>query len=139
MSALCDQLPAPPQYVESDALTSALAVRSLSAPPPEAEFLLDIDVEFETDAVDSSAAPTVMRALEVEPVTTPAHATLDAASDQPLLDLPREARTRPEPVVLRKTLRPLLELLPKPIAESESEPLPQTPTLGTPGVAAYRS
>ena len=33
------------------------------------------------------------------------------------LDLPLEARTRPEPVVLRKTLRPLLDLLPKPIDE----------------------
>ncbi|MEI9939777.1 MAG: hypothetical protein WDO69_21360 [Pseudomonadota bacterium] len=132
VSALCEQLPASPQFVESDALTSALAVRTVSAPvsapaaEPEPEFLLEIDVEFDTDAVDSSAAPTVMRAVELGPVALSAH---DVPSEQTQLDLPVEARTRPEPVVLRKTLRPLLDLLPKPIADSE--PLPQTPTLGT--------
>jgi hypothetical protein len=34
-------------------------------------------------------------------------------------------------VVLRKTLRPLLEFLANPITESDCEPLPRTPTLGT--------
>jgi hypothetical protein len=127
VSALCEQMPAAPQFVESDALTSALPVRSVRAPEAEAEpeFLLDIDVEFETDAVDSSAAPTVMRAVDVEPATSlasDASEVSDASTEPPL-----EARTRPEPVVLRKTLRPLLELLPKPF----SEPVPETPTLGT--------
>jgi hypothetical protein len=92
----------------------------------EPEFLLDIDVEFESEAVDSSAAPTVMRAVAVQPLPL---AVQDANSDQPTLELPLEARTRPEPVVLRKTLRPLLALLPK--TNQESEPLPQTPTLGS--------
>src|SRR6478752_1481536 len=140
VSALCDELPAPPQFVESDALTWALAVQPVTAPPPvaeaepesvgtEPEFLLDVDVEFEpeaTDAVDSSAAPTVMRAVEVEPVTI---MNSEVSSEPPLLELPPEARTRPEPVMLRKTLRPLLDLLPKPI--SDCEPLPETPTLGS--------
>jgi len=136
VSALCEQLPLPPQFVESDALTSALAVRAVStavspapAAEPEPEFLLDDDVEFEaddvefaTDAVDSSAAPTVMRAVEVEPVPLSAH---DASSVPPAVELPLEARTRPEPVVLRRTLRPLLDM------PSESEPLLHTPTLGS--------
>ncbi|HKO53511.1 MAG TPA: hypothetical protein VJV79_37640 [Polyangiaceae bacterium] len=134
VSALCEQLPAPPQFVESDPLTAALPVRSVSAPvasvapEEEPEFLLnfEVEVEYETDAVDSSAAPTVMRAVAVAPVAVPSQ---DANSDQPLLDMPLEARTRPEPVLLRKTLRPLLELLPKPV--TESEPLTQTPTLGS--------
>jgi hypothetical protein len=122
LSALCDELPAPPQLVESDALTSALAVRAVPAPAPaaepEPELLLDIDVEFETDAVDSSAAPTVMRAVVVETVEPPPH------------DAPLEAHTVPEPVMLRKTLRPLLDLLPKPLS-ADGEPVPETPTLGT--------
>jgi len=130
VSALCEQLLAPPQFVESDALTTALAVRPVSAyapvPESEPEFLLDVDVEFEAEAVDSSAAPTVMRAVEVQPV---ALSTGDASSEQPLLDLPSEARTRPEPVVLRKALRPWLDLLPKPLSEDECQP--ETPTLGS--------
>jgi hypothetical protein len=129
ISALCEQLPSPPQFVETDALASALAVRAVStivsAPvavtEPEPEFLLDIDVEYETDAVDSSAAPTVMRAVQVEPVPLSVH---DASSDSSALDMPPEALTRPEPVVLRRTLRPLLEPLSK--ALCESEPPPQT-------------
>jgi len=130
VSALCEQLLAPPQFIESDALTTALAVRSVSAPAPvpesDPEFLLDVDVEFEAEAVDSSAAPTVMRAVEVQPV---ALSTGDASSEQPLLDLPSEARTRPEPVVLRRALRPWLDLLPKPLSEDECPP--ETPTLGS--------
>jgi len=158
VSALCDELPAPPQFVDSDGLTSALEVRPVTAPlpasepesddaltlalevppvsaeatasEPEPEFLLDIDVEFEpeaTDAVDSSAAPTVMRAVEVEPVTI---MNSEVSTEPPLLELPPEARTRPEPVVLRKTLRPLLDLLPKPSCDCEPS-LPETPTLGS--------
>ena len=137
VSALCEQLPAAPQFVESDALTSALAVRELPVPAApaslaseEPELLLDIDVEYDTDAVDSSAAPTVMRAVDVAPVALSAQGASDT-SDPPALDLPLEARTRPEPVVLRKTLRPLLDLLPSPMPVHESEPLPKTPTLGT--------
>jgi len=143
VSALCEELPAPPQFVESDALTCALAVRTVSVPavtaapmpavaavseaPPLPEFWLDVELEFETDAVDSSAAPTVMRAVEVEPVTL---AAPEVTSDSPLLDLPVEARTRPEPVVLRNSLRPLLDQLPKAIADEPDEPVPETPTLG---------
>jgi hypothetical protein len=143
VSALCEELPAPPQFVESDALTCALAVRTVSVPavtaapmpavaavseaPPLPEFWLDVELEFETDAVDSSAAPTVMRAVEVEPVTL---AAPEVTSDSPLLDLPVEARTRPEPVVLRNSLRPLLDQLPKAIADEPHEPVPETPTLG---------
>ena len=147
VSALCDALPAPPQFVESDALTSALAVQSV--PPPvaaaEPEFLLEIDIEFEseepnaayeveaTEAVDSSAAPTVMRAVDVAPVPVAVEdddpdCDPDDDCETRALSLPIEALTKPEPVVLRKTLRPLLDLLPKP---SEPEPLPETPTLGT--------
>jgi hypothetical protein len=129
VSALCEQLPLPPQFVESEPLTSALAVRAVSVPilahEEEPELLLDVDVEYDTDAVDSSAAPTVMRAVEVRPVSISAN---DLSSEPPL-DFPLEALTRPEPVVLRRTLRPLLDLLPKPI--NDSEPLAQTPTLGT--------
>ncbi|HYQ26813.1 MAG TPA: hypothetical protein VER04_06320, partial [Polyangiaceae bacterium] len=72
-------------------------------------------------------APTVMRAVEVEPVTL---AAPEVTSDSPLLDLPVEARTRPEPVVLRNSLRPLLDQLPKAIADEPDEPVPETPTLG---------
>lgn len=138
VTALCDALPAPPQFVESDAMTAALAVQPVLPPVIEAEpeFLLDIDVEFEdeshaageleaTDVVDSSAAPTVMRAVEVAPIPAPEDA--DECETQ-AIELPFEARTKPEPVVLRKTLRPLLDLLPK---ATDPEPLPVTPTLGT--------
>jgi len=139
VSALCAQLPLPPQFVESDALTSALAVRAVPAggaalaPEEEPELLLDIDVEYETDAVDSSAAPTVMRAVDVAPVASGTqNISQDASSDPPPLDLPLEARTRPEPVVLRKTLRPLLDLLDlRPAPSSDGEQPPETPTLGT--------
>ncbi|HET7540764.1 MAG TPA: hypothetical protein VFK05_12855 [Polyangiaceae bacterium] len=164
LSALCEELPAPPQFVESDALTSALAVRPVPAPlaapvmdtaaaEAEPELLLDIDVEFATDEVDSSAAPTVMRAVEVQPVPLAAseadegeiegeggegeieiESEGELSCEPPLvdsmLDAPIEARTVPEPVILRKTLRPWLDLLPKPLG-AETEPLPQTPTLGT--------
>jgi len=138
VSALCEELPAPPQFVESDALTGALAVRAVSVPAPavvlvapepepEPEFMLEFHVEFE-NAVDSSAAPTVMRAVEVAPLQSAG----DDASDvpPPLLELPLEARTRPEPVVLRNALRPLLELWPKPSPEALGETVPETPTLG---------
>ena len=155
VTALCDALPAPPQFVESDALTSALAVQSVPPPVAEAEpeTLLEVEIEFEpdapaepceieaTDAVDSSAAPTVMRAVEVAPVPTPLPVPVvveyddsemaeddDSECETQALSFPVEALTKPEPVVLRRTLRPLLDLLPKP---SEPEPLPETPTLGT--------
>jgi len=145
VSALCDALPAPPQLVESDPMTVALAVRPLPALAAEAEpeLLFDIDVELESeepaaiqeieaiDAVDSSAAPTVMRAIAVEPVA-PAN---DDDSECETRALPVEALTKPEPVILRKTLRPLLETAPKPSdpapKPSDPEPLPETPTLGT--------
>jgi len=115
VSALCEELPAPPQFVESDALTCALAVRAVSVPAPavvlvapepepEPEFMLEFHVEFE-NAVDSSAAPTVMRAVEVAPLQS---AGDDASGVPP----------------------PLLELWPKPSPEALGETVPETPTLG---------
>jgi len=123
LGALCEQLPAPPELQESDALTRALEVRAVIQPEPALE--LEIDVEFEAEAVeaaDSGAAPTVMRAMAVQPVA------LYDEDSQAFHELPSEACTRPEPVVLRKSLRPPavpVELLPS------AEGLPRTPTLGS--------
>lgn len=137
LSALCAELLSPPELQESDALTFALEVRPVSslssAVARELEFEDELPFELEAESVDSSAAPTVMRASGVEPVPAPAiddaaaslaeQAELDRAQDMPL-----DACTRPEPVVLRRSLRPELELaLPPPLAEAE----PHTPTLGS--------
>ncbi len=133
LSALCDELPAPPELEESEPLTIALDVRPASAVLEQA-LLLDEDVEIEPDepeAVDSGAAPTVMRAVEVEPVLLVALSANEL--DEPESELPAEACTRPEPVVLRKSLRPALPAeLPPPLPVDEREaPLPRTPTLGS--------
>ncbi len=131
LSALRSELPAPPEFQESDALTVALEVRPVlalvAAPPSEPELEFDEDVEFEAELEieDSSAAPTVMRAVQVQPsVLAPSEASDEAPSE-----LPAEARTRPEPAVIRKTLRALLpsEPLPAPLEPA----LPRTPTLGS--------
>ncbi len=134
LSALCDELPAPPELEESEPLTIALDVCPATALVQRA-LALDEDVEIQADEIepleleseDSSAAPTVMRAVEVEPVVLSA---FDA--DEPATDLPAEVCTRPEPVVLRKSMRPApqAELLPPPPTESEA-PLARTPTLGS--------
>ena len=135
LSALRNELLAPPEFQESDALTIALEVRPVSEPSvarmaeaePELEF--DEDVEFEADleaeAEDSSAAPTVMRAVQVKPVV---FATAEAYDEAPS-ELPAEARTRPEPAVIRRSLRALLpsESLPPPFEAA----LPRTPALGS--------
>jgi hypothetical protein len=130
LSALCDELPAPAELIESDARTIALEVRPIAmAPVHEADLEFDVDLEPdlepEAEAVDSGAAPTVMRAVEVQPVVLGA---TDAVDDAPS-ELPAEARTRPEPAMIRKSLRALLpsELPPPP----DAVVLPRTPTLGS--------
>ena len=129
LSALCEELPAPPQLTESDALTVALEVR-LVARPPEPQLDFDEDVEFETDSVDSGAAPTVMRAFEVQaiPLSASALAAADVLAEQLSLEPPADACTRPEPVVLRRSLPPEQRaVLPAPFSEEPA----RTPTLGS--------
>ncbi|HEY1535477.1 MAG TPA: hypothetical protein VGF76_15735, partial [Polyangiaceae bacterium] len=98
---------------ESDALTVALDVRMLNELEPALEF--DVDVDFDVMESESGVAPTVVRDAPVAPIAA-------LALDEPSTDLPVEACTRPEPVVLRKSRRP----------ESDgTEFLPRTPTLGS--------
>jgi hypothetical protein len=130
LSALCDELPAPAELQESDARTVALEVRPVVTavarePALELEFQEDVQFEAEADALDSSAAPTVMRAVDVQPIVL---GVPDAIDDAPS-ELPPEARTRPEPAMIRKSLRALLpaeHLLP-----AETIALSRTPTLGS--------
>jgi hypothetical protein len=135
LTALCEELAAPAELQESDALTRALEVRPVDPRPaqaalaaPEAELEFDVDVEFELEAepeaTDSSAAPTVMRAVEVQPLVLSAADSFDDAPSE----LPAEARTRPEPAMIRKSLRAMLPAEFPPPAESA---LARTPTLGS--------
>lgn len=116
LSALSAELAAPPQLEESDALTVALDVRMISAPAPLPAPLPA--VEEEPEATDSGAAPTVMRAVDVAPIAL-----------TPAPDFPVEARTRPEPVVLRKSQRP--EAPSAMLEPAALEMLPRTPTMGS--------
>ena len=133
LTALRNELPAPPEFQESDALTIALEVRpvvlAVAAPPTEPELEFDEDVEFEAEleveAEDSSAAPTVMRAVQVTKVVF----APSEASDEVPSELPAEARTRPEPAVIRKSLRALLP--PEALFAPPCAPLSHTPTLGS--------
>ncbi|MEO6600614.1 MAG: hypothetical protein ABIQ16_12110 [Polyangiaceae bacterium] len=132
LTALCQELLAPAELQESDAGTISLAVRPIGVAPvlevePELEvdFDVDFDVEFETEAHDSGEAPTVMRAVDVHPVVLSAADELDVTP----FELPAEARTRPEPAMIRKSLRALLPVeLPLP---PDAVPLARTPTLGS--------
>ena len=117
LNALCVEPVEHEPLEESDALTIALDVRAVSAVEPALELELEFDVDVEFDATDSesSVAPTVVRDAPVAPVAA-------FESDEPSGDMPIEACTRPEPVVLRKSRRP----------ESDgTEFLPRTPTLGS--------
>jgi hypothetical protein len=128
LSAVCAASYATPEDFEdlppSEALTIALDVRPMTVAVEAA--LLDEDVEFLDDVElveeEPSDALTVARHLEVEPVAA-------FASPAPaLVDLPEEACTRPEPVVLRRALRPALA---RELAPPAQEALPRTPTLGS--------
>jgi hypothetical protein len=113
LTALCVEPVELEPLEESDALTIALDVRTSSEVEPALEF--DVDVDFDALESESGVAPTVVRDAPVAPV-------LALAPDEPSADLPVEACTRPEPVVLRKSRRP----------ESDgTELLPRTPTLGS--------
>jgi hypothetical protein len=113
LSALCIEPAEPEPLEESDALTIALDVRSMS--PVELALELEFDVDFEETESESGVAPTVVRDAPVAPIAA-------LASDEPSADMPIEACTRPEPVVLRRSRRP----------ESDgTEFLPRTPTLGS--------
>ena len=108
---------------DSDALTLAVDVRTTFVAVEIG--LLDEDVEFldDIEIVDEEAsdALTVARSVEVEPVAS-------AVPEQGLVDLPEEACTRPEPVILRRALRPLA--CPE-IAPAAQEAPVCTPTLGS--------
>jgi hypothetical protein len=113
LTALCVEPAELEPLEESDALTVALDVRMLSEVEPALEF--DVDVDFDALESESGVAPTVVRDAPVAPIAA-------LALDEPSTDLPVEACTRPEPVVLRKSRRP----------ESDgTEFLPRTPTLGS--------
>ncbi len=117
LSALCVESVEVEPLEESDALTIALDVRAVSALEPALELELEFDVDLDFDAQDSESAvaPTVVRDAPVAPIAA-------LVSDEPSADMPIEACTRPEPVVLRKSRRP----------ESDgTEFLPRTPTLGS--------
>jgi len=113
LTALCVEPAELEPLEESDALTVALDVRASSEAEPAPEF--DVDVDFDALESESGVAPTVMRDAPVAPIGV-------LAPDEPSPDLPMEACTRPEPVVLRKSRRP----------ESDgTEFLARTPTLGS--------
>jgi hypothetical protein len=113
LTALCVEPAELEPLEESDALTIALDVRTSSEAEPQLEF--DVDVDFNELESESGVAPTVVRDAPVAPIAA-------LAPDEPSIDLPIEACTRPEPVVLRKSRRP----------ESDgTELLPRTPTLGS--------
>ena len=128
---------------DSDALTVALEVKPLDRADQlrcdEIELLADIDVvlesEVESEPVESEsgATPTVV-AARVAAIPDLILTELPAPLEAPV-DMPVEACTRPEPVVLRKSLRSeLTEVAPLVASEPSppvSEPLPHTPTLGT--------
>jgi hypothetical protein len=129
LTALCEELPAPAELQESDARTIALEVRPtvvapLAEPELEIDLDFDVDLEAEAEAVDSGAAPTVMRAVEVQSVVLSATDDFDVTP----CELPAEARTRPEPAMIRKSLR---AMLPAELPPPDPVALPRTPTLGS--------
>ncbi len=143
LSALCEESPEVElahesdehSDQESDALTIALDVRAVSLAEPVAAYEEDVDFD-EVDAdSESGAAPTVVRDAPVAPVLHAFEAvpsSVDVEDDAPS-EIPVEACTRPEPVVLRKSMRPV----PAEVAElTELAPLvgeihSRTPTLGS--------
>jgi hypothetical protein len=130
LSALSAEWLAPAELQESDARTVALEVGPIpTVPVVEAalEFDVELEAELEVDAeaVDPDEAPTMMRAVAVQPVVLGD----DDGDDDGPTELPPEARTRPEPAIIRKSLRALLPegflLVPEAVV------LPHTPTLGS--------
>jgi hypothetical protein len=125
LSSLCDESDAAlGESPSGAALTIALDVRAVNVAPAVASetVLLDEDVEFIDE--EPSDALTVARNIEVMPIPSASNAA------HLVVDMPEEACTRPEPVILRRSLRPLAQPeLPLPLTSSET--LPRTPTLGS--------
>ncbi len=111
LNALCEEAPEreAQDEQESDALTIALDVRAVAV---EAAPLYEEDVDFdEMDSEsESGAAPTVVRDAPVAPVLHAFEAVPSSVGpeEDALSELPLEACTRPEPVVLRRAMRPVL-------------------------------
>ncbi|MEO7034882.1 MAG: hypothetical protein ABI548_13315 [Polyangiaceae bacterium] len=135
LNALCEESPEleAPDEQGSDALTIALDVRGVSVAPPALSYEEDVefdDVDLESE---SGTAPTVVRDAPVGPVLHALAAVWVDLDDDALSEIPVEACTRPEPVMLRKTMRPV----PAEIAElTELAPLvgeihARTPMLGS--------
>jgi hypothetical protein len=110
LTALCEESPEVDDQSqgESDALTVALEVRASSA--VEAAPSYEEDVEFDDVDVElqSAETPTVIRDAPVAPVFEAEPSLLRVDAEEVLSELPVEACTRPEPVVLRRALRPML-------------------------------
>jgi hypothetical protein len=116
MRPLCGESNAPlDESPLSDALTIALDVCSVAE-----TVLLDEDVEFLDQ--EPSEALTLARNIEVRPIAESAMAELA------LVELPEEACTKPEPIILRQALRPLAQ---PQLALEDADPPPRTPTLGS--------
>jgi hypothetical protein len=124
--------PEPPEasIEESDALTIALEVRSVTAVEAPCDF--DADGVFEPEFLDSGEVPSVLGAHEVEGVTP---SVADTVREQGPLEPASDACTRPEPIVLRRSLHP--EPLTGQLAPL-CEELPRTPTLGSLAAALPR-
>jgi hypothetical protein len=104
----------------SGALTLAIDVCAAVDATPTESILLEEDIEFIDE--EPSDALTVVRDIEVAPIA------IANAAEQALVDLPEEACTRPEPIILRQAQRTFArpELSP-PSVEAPS----RTPTLGS--------
>ena len=137
LSALCEEAPEveAQDEQESDALTVALDVRAVSVVEPALVYEEDVDFDEVDVESESGAAPTVVRDAPVAPILH-AFETVPSSvgeEDEALSEIPVEACTRPEPVMLRKTMRPV----PAEVAElTELAPLvgeihSRTPTLGS--------
>jgi hypothetical protein len=126
--------PEPPEasIEESDALTIALEVRSVT--PVEARLDFEADMVFEPDFLDPGEVLSVLGAHEVEvEAVTPSVA--ETVREQGPLEPASDACTRPEPIVLRRSLQP------EPLARHLvplCEELPRTPALGSLAAALPR-
>jgi hypothetical protein len=130
LGAPCDEHAAVLEESPSEAaLTIALDVRVARPARVVASetVLLDEDVEFIDEDVEfideePSDALTVARNIEVMPISSAPSAV------RTVVDLPEEACTRPEPVILRRSLRPLAQ---PELHLASCEALSRTPTLGS--------
>jgi len=115
LTALCEESPEHNDQSDgdSDALTVALEVRACTA--VAAAPVYEEDVEFDELELELQSAepPTVIRDAPVAPIAPIAPAieaeqsAVAADAEAALTELPLEACTRPEPVVLRKAMRPM--------------------------------